>query len=158
ICHPRGGESDAAYLTHLVAPNGGRKVKACTWRPHCHGALQLYIPRIVPPINGGVAPHLTVVIGATSDLGFGSLPWTPSWLLWLPPLMPSRPLWLRPWRRNLEGKQFINRPTMICNATRHRRCSFKPLVATGQSRQPQAFMLRAEVVDTTNKVHSRLQG
>src|SRR5262249_37078445 len=45
-----------------------------------------------------------------------------------------------------------------CNATRHRRCSFKPLVATGQSRQPQAFMLRAEVVDTTNKVHSRLQG
>src|SRR5262245_38819917 len=31
----------------------GSQVKACTWRPHCHGALQLYIPRIVPPINGG---------------------------------------------------------------------------------------------------------
>src|SRR5215813_13246372 len=35
-----------------------------------------------------VALHLTVVIGATSNLGFGSLPWTPSWLLWLPPWMP----------------------------------------------------------------------
>jgi len=31
-------------------------------------------------------------------------------------------------------------------------------MATAQSRQSQAFMLRAEVVDTTNKVHSRLQG
>jgi len=105
-----------------------------------------------------VAPHLTVVIGTASNLGFGSLPWTPSWLLWLPPWMPERPLWLPPWRRNFVGEQFINRPTMICNATGHRRCSFKPLVATGQSRQPQALMLRAEVVDTTHKVHSRLQG
>jgi hypothetical protein len=34
-------------------------------------------------------------------------------------------------------------PTMICNATRHCQCSLKPLVAPGQSRQPQAFMLRA---------------
>jgi len=32
-----------------------------------------------------VAPHLTVVIGATSNLGSGSLPWTSSWLLWLSP-------------------------------------------------------------------------
>ena len=47
---------------------------------------------------------------------------------------------------------------MICNATRHCRCSFQPLVATGQPRQSQAFMLSAKVVDTTNKVHSRFQG
>src|SRR5262245_1362273 len=47
---------------------------------------------------------------------------------------------------------------MICNATRHCRCSFKPLVASKESRQSQTFMLRAEVIDTTDKVHSRLQG
>jgi hypothetical protein len=47
---------------------------------------------------------------------------------------------------------------MICNATRHRRGPFKPLVASDQSWQSQAFVLRAEVVDATDKVHSRLQG
>ena len=46
---------------------------------------------------------------------------------------------------------------MICNATRHCWCPFKPLVAPDQSGQSQAFMLYAEVVDATNKVHPRLQ-
>jgi len=93
-----------------------------------------------------VAPHLTVIFGATSDLDSGSLPRTPSWLLWLPPR-----------GRNLEGERFINRPTMICNATSHRWCSFKPLVASEESRQAQSFALYAEVIDATYKEHPRLQ-
>lgn len=47
---------------------------------------------------------------------------------------------------------------MIRNAARHRWCPFEPLVAPDQSRQSQAFVLRAEVVDATDKIHPRLQG
>jgi hypothetical protein len=47
---------------------------------------------------------------------------------------------------------------MICYATGHRGCPFKPPVASDESWQSQAFMLRAEVIDTTDKVHPRLQG
>jgi hypothetical protein len=47
---------------------------------------------------------------------------------------------------------------MICNATSYRRGPFKPLAASDQTRQSQAFILRAEVIDTTDKIHSQLQG
>ena len=47
---------------------------------------------------------------------------------------------------------------MICYATGHRGRPFKPLVASDESWQSHAFMLRAEVIDTTDKVHPRLQG
>ena len=47
---------------------------------------------------------------------------------------------------------------MIRNAGRHRWRPFEPLVAPDQSRQSQAFVLRAEVVDATHKIHPRLQG
>lgn len=52
----------------------------------------------------------------------------------------------------------MNGPTMIGNASGHRRCPFEPLMASDQSRQSQAFVFRAEVVETTDKVHARLQG
>jgi len=48
----------------------------------------------------------------------------------------------------------MNAPTMICNAARHRRSLFEPLMTADQSRQPQTFVLRAEVVDTSHKVHA----
>src|SRR5262245_6640957 len=47
---------------------------------------------------------------------------------------------------------------MICYATGHRGCPFKPPVVSDESWQSQAFMHCAEVIDTTDKVHPRLQG
>ena len=47
---------------------------------------------------------------------------------------------------------------MIGKASGNSRCSRDPLVAADDTGQAQAFMRRAEVVDTTHQVHQWLQG
>lgn len=54
-------------------------------------------------------------------------------------------------------EQFADTPTMIRYPSRHRRRPLQPLVPTDQSRQAQALMLPAKVIERSHQVHAHFQ-
>src|SRR5262249_50380527 len=75
-------------LARLFSPSASAQfrnsIRVPKWRNITNAYQDTHIPWTVILLNTvamavWVAPDLTVVIGATFNLGFGSLPWTPSW-------------------------------------------------------------------------------
>ena len=63
-------------------------------------------------------------------------------------------------RRNLKRKQFMNRPLMVSQASSYGRSALHPavVVCPDPDTNPEAIVVVAEIVETTDEVHGLVEG